>query len=212
MATLYECHCKNCGYRTEAIDALGAILLDGPAETELRHPDDDRIAVLPEPGSMSALERMGYTDSSATLQGRYLVCRDCFCRSCGHLYEVRRLHFSGAAGCWPFLAFGPASGLALGIAVGLWRASIMHGVFYGVMGAIVGGVSALYVADAVVARRLRSRYADRAREVDTERRCPECGSSKAVSSGGAWLVSLFRRLPCPECKSRSVRIKHVGIT
>ena len=206
MPAIHQGHCKNCGYRTPRVsEGYKAVLLDGPAETTLRHADDDRIVILAHPCEGSRLERIGHTYTSATFQGRLLKYRAYFCRSCGHLYEVSRL---GAAnfslGCWPFLAFG----LVVGSAGGLWRTSIIFGLLCSVFAAVLAGS----IADALVARHVRSRYADRARELDTERRCPKCGSSKAVSPGQAWLVSFFRRLPCPECKSRSVRIKDVGMS
>jgi predicted Zn-ribbon and HTH transcriptional regulator len=202
MPPVYQGKCSNCGYETPVVPAgYVGVLLDAPiAETWYRHPDDDCVAILGHPAESDILEELGYTQRSTVLEGRSLWFANRFCTSCGHLYQVRDLNVSASlVGCLPVVVLG----VAIGIAVGIWRESTLSGLVGAAFAVLLGFFLNQYAGIA----RMRSRHAQRARELQTEQRCPKCGSEDAVSPH-----SECSSLPCPECKEPSVQLGVAGFS
>jgi ribosomal protein S27E len=200
MPVIYKGQCQNCQHESPVTSGgYAAIVLDEPTQHIGSHPDDPRIVILAHPLEMHILKELGFTFSSATLAGRWLNVNECFCKSCGNLYEVRKLGASGAVGCGPSLI----AGSLCGVATGMLMHDALLGVFVGLMtvnvlAILLGQLAALFVS---------WRYRERAREFATPKRCPKCGSQQGISPGSRKAV-----VPCPMCGQTAMRIKAVGMS
>ena len=200
MPVIYQGHCSSCDYESPTISDghCGAVIAHDPSKISeyAVHPTDNRIVVLMHPLEQSIIEDHGYTYASATFQGRYLTIKDYFCKSCGHVYETRRLSSANLVfGCLPPLLVA----IVVGATIGYIRSSFVDGFFAGMFATFV----AWFVIDWLVGIGIRIRYADRNREFRIARVCPRCGSRRAATGG---------RLPCPQCKQNSMKVKAVGMS
>ena len=200
MPVIFQGQCSFCGYKSPMISDgnCGAVIVDDSCiiENYDSHPNDDRIVVLAHPIEQHIIEKYGFTYTSATLQGRYLRLQDCFCKSCGHVYETRKL---GSAtlifGCLPPILIA----VVLGIVTGVSRSSILDGLF----GAFFAGLVSWWTIDWLVGVYVRFRYIERSREFHISRDCPKCGSRRTATGGV---------LPCPACHQRSMNVKAIGMS
>ena len=123
MPLIYQGRCTACGATTPTLCCYQAVFLDEPSESRHAHPDDRRLVVLPHPVEDLAIEEIGHTFPSASLAGRLVRVEPAFCKSCGRLYEVRRVTAGlasslGCAGCLACLAACGTAGTAVGLSVG----------------------------------------------------------------------------------------------
>jgi hypothetical protein len=218
MPTIFQARCEHCSYISEAFlseysavfaegsqtDATnsvvaGAVLFGPEVDTEIADQRDPRLIVLPHPVETTILAQLGYTWISLLWAGRYVRIRRVICRSCGRLFDVRRLTCPPAVGC----QIGCLAGLVFGIGIGLWQRSFYLG-FLTTYGITLGCSAVASVAGWLY---VRLRFRERARELDGPPRCPGCGDSGYVG-----IVERRRTFPCPQCSAHALHIFSIGIS
>lgn len=200
MPVIFQGECSSCGYQSPFVSDgyYGAVIVDNSCiiEKQDSDPNDERIVVLAHPLEQDIIEKYGFTYSSATLQGRYLQMHDLFCKSCGNVYETRRLAAATLIfGCLPPILIA----VLLGIVIGIFQSSILDGLF----GAFTASLFSWLTIDWLVGVYVRLRYAERSREFYIPRVCPKCGSRRAAIRGV---------LPCPTCRQPSMKVKTIGMS
>jgi hypothetical protein len=204
MPEIYQGRCAACEAVTPMTSGFyRAVFLDEPSTSPHAHPDEPRLVILGHPIEDLVLKEVGFTSPSASLGGRLVYVEQLFCRSCGRLFEVRRLTAGvvsslGCGGCLVCLGLCIAAGVAVGLQVG---GSLGFTVGYAVT------VLLLRAADWLLGAGVRRWYRERARLVETPCRCPTCGSGATVSPGGTW-----DPLPCVACGQPAVQVRSVGIS
>jgi hypothetical protein len=216
LPTIYQARCDRCTYASDVFPAeYGAVFVDEPlggsvsvvagavlhgatGDVGIAEQSDPRLVVLAHPIEDHILAETGYTWTDLAIAGRYVRVRRVVCRSCGTLFEVRRLTCPPALGC----QIGCVSGLVVGIAAGVWWRSFWlgcgtaYGTVLGCM-AVVGAAGWAYT---------RVRFRERARELEGPRNCPRCGSGRYTGAESR------RVFPCPQCSQRSMQVRSVGMS
>ncbi len=200
MPVIFQGQCQTCQYKSpHTSGGYAAVVVDEPVQRPDSHPDDPRIVVLAHPLESQILNDLGYTFSSATLAGRFLIIQEFFCKSCGNLYEVRKLGTSPVVGCIPSLIGGVLCGIIAGtfthdLGVGFITGLAVVSILEILLGWLIDPLISLW-------------YRERAREFRTQKRCPKCGDTRGVCPGSRRAV-----VPCPSCGQTSMQIKTIGIS
>jgi hypothetical protein len=201
MSAPYRVCCGRCGYAAPASQACdAAVVVDEPSSSLFAHPEDKRLVVLPSFESQeSILKELGLSYRAAALTGRLVLIRKVICRTCGTLYELRKLGVGLAApGCSGFFLMALVAivgGVTVGLITRAWWAGLLAG---------LGGLVLLIdITVRALSAYVRWRYRERASAFDRQAPCPRCGKWGHVA-----VVSVFRRVfPCPQCGQRSLRVR-----
>ena len=217
VPTIYQRRCSRCSFASDIFPAeYGAVFVDQPAsggmnsvvagaalfqdtgEEAIAEQGDPRLVVLAHPIEHHILAETGYTWPTLVWAGRYVRVRRVVCKSCGNLFEVRRLTSPPAIGCM----VGLIVGLTVGIFYGVREGSFGSG--FSAAGSITLG---FYVVTGIVIwLYTRFRFKARAKEIDGPHNCPKCNSSAYVG------VETRRTLPCPKCGESAMRVQSVGMS
>lgn len=201
MSMIYEGRCFACEATTPlTTDGYLAVFVDHAPE-DYRHPENPNLAILAHPGEQLTLEELGLNYRSAALSGR-LVNVDCvFCKDCGRTFEIRTLTagFVHAFGCLPVIILAAIVG-AIGA---IQSKSLLSGFLW----SWISLVPLSWVLGTFVYHFVRWKHSDRAKEVDTLRRCPHCKGRRYEVPG-----ALRGKIPCLACGERAVTFRSVGIS
>ena len=215
IPSVLQARCAACNHESEVFSAgygaiwldeapskpastlAGAVLTASTGDADVATVADGHLVPLAHPAEWDILREHGYTFDTVALAGRHVSVSRMICRRCGTMFERRRLDFGGAAGCMPGLVLGVvAIVLAWYFGAGPW--------------AFLVGMLAVYLTWGAVALfghlHIRLRFHERAQMVATDKDCPKCGSSDAVT------VNSRGPFPCPECGEPQLGIDMVGMS
>jgi ssDNA-binding Zn-finger/Zn-ribbon topoisomerase 1 len=217
MPTIFQASCNHCLFASDIFPAeYGAVFVDKPAserinsvvagavmfddakEAEVAEQGDPRLVVLAHPVESAILAETGFTWITVAWAGRYVRVRRVVCRSCGTLFEVRRLTCPIALGCM----VGSIVGLTVGISYGIWERSFCFG-FWAANGMALGFWATAFMAGSSYTR---LRFKARAKAIDGPYHCPNCGSRRYVG------IETRRSFPCPKCGECAMRVRSVGFS
>lgn len=204
MYPTYEVACSACDYVSDvdSEDYL-AVIVDEPNTSIDAHPDEPRLVILGHPIEDMILEDFGFTFTSAGLGGRIVSVRNVACKSCGAMYEIRRLGASfillEGTGCLAMLGLSSV----IGVGVGWSEESIVSGVM--ATGLSLFGI--FVVGDAILWRFVRWRYKDRVKEFDRGPECPRCHCKKYT-----YFPPFWGKLICPKCGKKAVTVHAEGMS
>jgi len=205
MAGVYCAKCLSCGYESpHATDGSAGIIVDEPVKSVGTHRENNRIVVLMHPLEGSILQETGYTMRSASREGRLLHIEKVFCRSCGRLYETRKL--VARIGC-VLSAVLVLAAVAGGATVWYLTSRVDAG-FAVLCLALLTLAFIGTLCEAVAASMVRRRFPERRAAYELKPCCPDCGSTKYRSLK----AFIPRRLPCPKCRQRTMKVEMVGIS
>lgn len=220
MATLFQARCECCSYSSELfLSEYGAVFVDSPPpdtvntviagvglyvltiDAGIAEQGEPQLVVLAHPIEEYILAQIGYTWSKLAWAGRYLGIRRVICRSCGLLFDVRKLTCPLAFGT----PIGCVLGIGVGIGIGFWKRSFSLGLstFFGVY------LGWLTVANTAGWLYIRLRFSERARVLDGPHCCPNCGTCRYESVES---IGSGRTFPCPECGAQALRIISFGVS
>src|SRR5688572_21278386 len=92
MPLIYEATCSVCDYGSRAhSEGYLAVIVDDPCTSVDAHPDNPHLVILAHPLESMILEELGFTFTSAGLGGRLVYVKNVVCKTCGTMYELRRL-------------------------------------------------------------------------------------------------------------------------
>lgn len=204
MPLIYQATCSACDYGSDAhSEGYLAVIVDDPCISMHAHPDEPRLVILGHPLEAMILEELGFTFASAGLGGRLVYVENVVCKTCGAMYEIRRLGAGsgvlGETGCLVILGLLAA----IGTAVGWTCESILLGFLAGLL-TFLGFIA---LADPIISACIRWCHKDRVREFDRGPGCPKCQSKKCVSFRPRW-----GKLVCPKCGMQAVKVQTVAIS
>lgn len=205
MPVIYQATCSACEYKSPLYsEGYLAVILDEPSSSMHAHPDDPRLVILAHPAESSILDELGFDYKSAAIGGRLLYVRNVVCRSCGTMYEVRRI--GGGAAAIGGIGCSIIMGLAIcaSAMIGWQHKSVWVGFLCGCL-VLLGLGSAFEFA---LSRFVRWRHKARIAEFDRGAGCAKCGCKDYSSCTSL----LSRKRACPQCGKRAVRVRAVGIS
>jgi predicted Zn-ribbon and HTH transcriptional regulator len=100
MALIYKATCSRCGYERRTTDGNVAIIAEGnhSAYADKEYPE---LVHLIHPGEGRILEELGTDCCLASRQGKYVIVKNLFCKTCGMLYQSRSIsHCETTFGCF----------------------------------------------------------------------------------------------------------------
>lgn len=202
MAAIYQAACSACDYTSlKQSDGYLAVILDRPSPLTHAHPEDRRVVILAHPVESMILSEMGVSFRTTCHEGRLLYVREVMCRSCGTMYEIRRLGAGGSA----LGGRGWLSILAIAMLVGALVGQQQNSIIFGLIAGCLASLSLSAIIERIVCRSIRRRYPRRVAEFDRGPGCPKCGGQEYAGFRSGW-----RKLVCPGCGRRSVRIRYVA--
>lgn len=214
MPLIYQGTCSRCGYQTPGMtDQYGAVLVDRPVENVQYEvagavsTSDEKIqfnpvhlnlVILSHPVESSSLARTGYTWRDLHAQGRHVRVTNVVCRECGVIHRHYKLIYSSMAGFQITLA----TSLAAAVIAGIYGRHI-------VVGLITFTLAAYLLAGATEAYawlRYRWKFSQRMAELKQQSKCPHCEGHRARS------ISHEKHALCPQCQTRNIQFRNVGIS
>jgi ribosomal protein L37AE/L43A len=205
MPAIYQGRCTICDAVTPTTSGFyQALFVDEPAGPRHGHPDDPHLVVLAHPIEALILEEFGCTYESASWGGRLVQVHEVFCRSCGQMFEIRRLNAGMSVfGCLGLSAVAAVTAVGLGIFVGRnWVGYVAGWVTW-----LATWLLLFTTVDSGIGWYIRKRYSERAARVATPSCCPQCGSRRY-----ARVKSFWSRVPCTACGQRAVRFHLVAFS
>jgi hypothetical protein len=194
------------------VGGYGAVLTDQPNTTpqpevvgavvtsettsEFARINDSRFLILSHPAELFILEEAGFTWWDLLCQGRYVSTTNVVCRRCGMTFPRRRLEAPAGIGC----NFAIVVGLFAGIIFGLWRQSFVVWLIAWYLTTVAMVFSTQWLATAYV----RRFFAQRVRELDSERYCPECHVDDSQP------IAQAKSVTCPTCSQKTLFFDVVG--
>ena len=128
MAEIYQGSCSDCGAVTgKTFGSYEAVFLDEPAGPAHAHPEDPHLVVLAHPNQLEILREFGFSGRAAQWGGRMVDIDEVVCRSCGRMFEVRRL----SAGLPAFGLWGALGAVAVMLAVSIGVGMLIDGEWQG---------------------------------------------------------------------------------
>lgn len=213
MPIVFQLKCEACDYKgSEFSDYCLALIVDEGqtarlGDIDLVHPHDNRLIVLPHPCESSVVKKLDVTLEEAAWSGRIVTLKTVICEACGAVYETRRVSARCLSSSRYAKWFYIMPGFIGGVLVGWWQESIWIGFVSALLVMFVVSISFGSMIDRTLERKVRSRYAGHIARFDRGPGCPECGSKQCIEP-----QSHVRRLPCPRCRRRMVRIDFIGIS
>jgi hypothetical protein len=206
MPALFEGSCSACGIVTDRTPgSYEAVLVDGSAGRLPVHPEDPSLVVLTHPRQFDILREVGLSGRAAHWAGRMVEIDKAVCRSCGRLFELRRL--SGglpALGLW-----GGIGAVACILAASIGAGALIGGEWQGLVAGACILVALLGATERGLWLLIRWRHPGRAARVDTPPVCPDCGHT-AFDKLEARHVRRFVRVKCPACGERAMTYRCSG--
>jgi hypothetical protein len=217
LPTIFQARCSRCPFVSDMFPSeYGAVFVDQPAsngitsvvagavlfqhtgEAEVAEQGDPRLVVLAHPIESHILAETGYTWLTLAWAGRFVRVRRVVCKSCGTLFEVRRLTCPPAVGC--------EVGLVIGLIVGVFY-GFREGHFCSGLSAAGGIALGFYLMTSLAGWiYARFRFKARAKIIDGPHNCPKCKSKGYVG------VQTRRTFPCPKCGEFAMRVQSVGMS
>ena len=115
MPSIYQAKCASCDYESKYFrSGYGALLLDEESDGKQAWDADRRIVVLSHPGESRCLKTYGYTVTSATSEGRFVLLLTRICRDCGTIFQEPKLNASTSFGCLPAVVVAVGVGILVG--------------------------------------------------------------------------------------------------
>ncbi len=205
MPAIYEGSCSACGAVTKRTrGGYEAVLLDEPASTPHAHPEDPYLVILAHPHQSEILSKTGYSYVAVIRAGRLVEAREVFCKSCGRMFEIRRLD----AGLAWFGLWGGLGAVALMLAFGVGVGRLVGGEWAGHVAGACFFVFLLAAADQGTGWFVRRQYPERANRVATPVGCPDCGCQR-VEQLSLVRHGLTQPARCTKCGERSVQYRTV---
>lgn len=213
MGRVYRLTCTACGQAPElrhevrgfvvvpaAGPAPGAAPVERPKWTGVTDGylglllDSGELVTVPHPGEHFTIERHGFTVEGAAREHRLFWVSFKICRDCGVIRREAQVH--DQSGCLPMLISLPVFFLTL---MFLLRLSWATSIFFAFVGMWFVALLASLIAWA--------RWHKRNLELKVPN-CPRCGGTRFVTVENAG----FRRLMCPHCRTRNVRVQFYAIS